>query len=82
MDLRKKNKYETVILDFISDRLRALRAERGVTLASTGLPTSTLYNVENAVYMPTLFTLMQIAKAYDMPLSELLSGLENLVWQD
>lgn len=59
----------------VSDRLRAVRDERGLTLAevsaTTGVSTSTLSRLETGQRRPTLELLLALALAYDVSLSDL-----------
>jgi transcriptional regulator with XRE-family HTH domain len=62
----------------VSDRLRAVRDERGLTLAevsaTTGVSTSTLSRLETGQRRPTLELLLALALAYDVPLSDLVGA--------
>lgn len=59
----------------VSDRLRAVRESRGLTLAEvgvlTGVSTSTLSRLETGQRRPTLELLLALALAYDVPLNDL-----------
>ena len=59
----------------VGPRLRALRQQRGATLASvsaaTGISVSTLSRLESGGRKPTLELLLALARAYQVPLDEL-----------
>jgi transcriptional regulator with XRE-family HTH domain len=66
------------VLATVGPRLRALRRERGGTLAQlaerTGISVSTLSRLEAGRRKPTLELLLPLAKAYDVPLDELVDA--------
>ncbi|WEH32152.1 XRE family transcriptional regulator [Streptomyces sp. AM 4-1-1] len=66
------------VLTSVGPRLRALRRERGTTLAglseSTGISVSTLSRLESGGRKPTLELLLPLAKAYGVPLDELVGA--------
>lgn len=66
------------VLDAVGPRLRTLRTSRGVTLAelseSTGISVSTLSRLESGQRRPTLELLLQLAKAHNLPLDELVNA--------
>lgn len=66
------------VLAGVGHRLRALRHDRGITLsdlaAETGLTPSTLSRLENSLRRPTLEQLLPLARAYDVPLDELVGA--------
>jgi transcriptional regulator with XRE-family HTH domain len=63
------------VLDAVGPRLRALRQQQGVTLAdlasTTGISVSTLSRLESGQRRPTLELLLPLARAYAVPLDEL-----------
>ncbi|PYE14027.1 XRE family transcriptional regulator [Williamsia limnetica] len=65
-------------LSAVGPRLRALRRERDITLAelseSTGISESTLSRLESGGRKPTLELLLPLAKAYGIPLDELVGA--------
>jgi transcriptional regulator with XRE-family HTH domain len=62
----------------VGPRLRALRMERGTTLAAlseiTGISTSTLSRLESGGRRPTLELLLPLARAYQVSLDELVDA--------
>jgi len=62
----------------VGPRLRALRTERGTTLAAladtTGISVSTLSRLESGDRKPSLELLLPIARAHQIPLDELVSA--------
>lgn len=66
------------VLDAVGTRLRALRRERGGTLAqlseTTGISVSTLSRLESGQRKPTLELLLPLARAYRVPLDELVGA--------
>jgi transcriptional regulator with XRE-family HTH domain len=66
------------VLEAIGPRLRALRQHRGATLASvsaaTGISVSTLSRLESGGRKPTLELLLALARAYQVPLDELVGA--------
>lgn len=62
----------------VGPRLRALRRHRGATLAqlseSTGISVSTLSRLESGQRRPTLELLLPLARAYQVPLDELVDA--------
>ncbi|WP_331771347.1 XRE family transcriptional regulator (plasmid) [Embleya sp. NBC_00888] len=71
----------TSVLTAVGPRLRALRLERGTTLAdlseSTGISASTLSRLESGLRKPTLELLLPLAKAYGVQLDELVDAPET-----
>ncbi|WP_181765026.1 helix-turn-helix domain-containing protein [Streptomyces albidus (ex Kaewkla and Franco 2022)] len=69
------------VLDGVGPRLRALRVERGATLAglakSTGISVSTLSRLESGQRKPTLELLLPLARAHQVPLDELVDAPET-----
>ncbi|WP_230487244.1 helix-turn-helix domain-containing protein [Nocardioides anomalus] len=69
------------VLDAVGPRLRALRSERAVTLAqvseTTGISVSTLSRLESGQRKPTLELLLPLARAYQVPLDELVDAPET-----
>jgi transcriptional regulator with XRE-family HTH domain len=63
------------VLSAVGPRLRAVRQHRGATLASvsaaTGISVSTLSRLESGGRKPTLELLLALARAYRVPLDEL-----------
>jgi transcriptional regulator with XRE-family HTH domain len=63
------------VLDGVGPRLRALRRERGTTLAqlaaATGISVSTLSRLESGRRRPTLELLLPLARAHQVPLDAL-----------
>jgi transcriptional regulator with XRE-family HTH domain len=63
------------VLEGVGPRLRALRQQRGTTLAElsavTGISVSTLSRLESGGRKPTLELLLALARAYQVPLDEL-----------
>ncbi|WP_329116876.1 helix-turn-helix domain-containing protein [Streptomyces sp. NBC_01465] len=66
------------VLTAVGPRLRALRRERAITLAqlseTTGISLSTLSRLESGQRKPTLELLFPLAKAYGVPLDELVDA--------
>jgi transcriptional regulator with XRE-family HTH domain len=66
------------VLDAVGPRLRALRQQQGVTLAdlatTTGISVSTLSRLESGQRRPTLELLLPLARAYAVPLDELVGA--------
>jgi transcriptional regulator with XRE-family HTH domain len=66
------------VLDGVGPRLRALRRRRGGTLAglseATGISVSTLSRLEGGGRKPTLELLLALARAYQVPLDELVGA--------
>jgi len=66
------------VISAVGPRLRALRQERGVTLAglaeSTGISVSTLSRLESGGRRATLELLLPLARAYQVPLDELVGA--------
>ena len=69
------------VLDAVGARLRALRVERGATLAelaeSTGISVSTLSRLESGQRKPTLELLLPLARAHQVALDELVDAPET-----
>src|SRR5690242_16509964 len=69
------------VLDAVGARLRALRIERGATLAelagSTGISVSTLSRLESGQRKPTLELLLPLARAHQVALDELVDAPET-----
>ncbi|MEU9748307.1 XRE family transcriptional regulator [Streptomyces niveus] len=68
----------STVLKGVGPRLRALRRDRGTTLAllseSTGISVSTLSRLESGGRKPTLELLLPLAKAYGVQLDELVDA--------
>ncbi|WP_380167041.1 helix-turn-helix domain-containing protein [Jannaschia sp. R86511] len=66
------------VLDRVGPRLRRLRQERSMTLAAlaeaTGLSVSTLSRLESGLRRPGLELLLPLARAYQVPLDELVDA--------
>src|SRR5690349_23933774 len=66
------------VLESVGPRLRALRIERGTTLAqlseSTGISVSTLSRLESGQRKPTLELLLPLARAHQVQLDELVDA--------
>ncbi len=66
------------VLEAVGPRLRALRLERGTTLAqlseSTGISVSTLSRLESGQRRATLELLLPLARAYRVPLDDLVGA--------
>ncbi|MCG6497753.1 helix-turn-helix domain-containing protein [Kitasatospora sp. A2-31] len=66
------------VLEAVGPRLRALRRERGATLAgvseATGISLSTLSRLESGLRRPTLELLLPLAREYRVPLDELVGA--------
>ena len=69
------------VLDGVGARLRALRLERGATLAalsdSTGISVSTLSRLESGQRKPTLELLLPLARVHQVALDELVDAPET-----
>ncbi len=69
---------EAEALASVGPRLRALRQRRGTTLAQlaevTGISVSTLSRLESGSRKPTLELLLPLARAYQVPLDELVDA--------
>lgn len=74
------NEVETV-LRAVGPRLRELRRRRGGTLTAlsevTGIPVSTLSRLESGQRKPGLELLLPLAKAYQVPLDELVGAPDS-----
>ncbi|MFI7677327.1 helix-turn-helix domain-containing protein [Actinophytocola sp. NPDC049390] len=66
------------VLDEVGPRLRAIRRQRGVTLAAvaeeTGISESTLSRLESGGRRPNLELLLPLATVYDVPLDDLVGA--------
>jgi transcriptional regulator with XRE-family HTH domain len=66
------------VLDAVGPRLRALRRQRGITLAEvavkTGISESTLSRLESGRRRANLELLLPLSSAYDVPLDELVGA--------
>ncbi|MFI9535834.1 helix-turn-helix domain-containing protein [Nocardia fusca] len=66
------------VLDAVGPRLRALRRDRGLTLAelmaTTGISESTLSRLESGQRRATLELLLPLARTYDVPLDDLVGA--------
>jgi transcriptional regulator with XRE-family HTH domain len=69
---------EEPVLAAVGPRLRALRRQRGTTLAelsaTTGISVSTLSRLESGGRKPTLELLLPLARAHQVPLDELVGA--------
>ena len=67
-----------VVLDAVGPRLRAIRKQRRSTLSEvaelTGMSVSTLSRIESGQRRPTLEVLLPLARAYRMPLDDLVGA--------
>ena len=66
------------VLDAVGQRLRSLREQRQLSLArlsaTTGISTSTLSRLESGGRKPTLELLLALARAYQVPLDDLVGA--------
>ncbi|MCQ4120462.1 helix-turn-helix domain-containing protein [Rhodococcus tibetensis] len=66
------------VLDAVGPRLKALRQQRGATLAqlsgATGISVSTLSRLESGQRKPTLELILLLARAHQLPLDELVDA--------
>ncbi|GHJ37413.1 helix-turn-helix domain-containing protein [Streptomyces sp. TS71-3] len=66
------------VLDAVGPRLRAIRRQRGATLEQlselTGMSVSTLSRIESGRRRPTLEVLLPLARAYRLPLDDLVGA--------
>jgi transcriptional regulator with XRE-family HTH domain len=66
------------VLDAVGQRLRSLRQQRQLSLAGlsamTGISTSTLSRLESGGRKPTLELLLALARAYQVPLDDLVGA--------
>ncbi|MDA3627711.1 XRE family transcriptional regulator [Saccharopolyspora sp. WRP15-2] len=66
------------VLDSVGPRLRALRRDRGITLAElaarTGVSESTLSRLESGQRRATLELLLPLSRTYDVPLDDLVGA--------
>ncbi|TGB16033.1 XRE family transcriptional regulator [Streptomyces sp. MZ04] len=66
------------VLDAVGPQLRALRRDRGITLAglaaTTGVSESTLSRLESGQRRPSLELLLPLARIYDVPLDDLVGA--------
>ncbi|MFE9571685.1 helix-turn-helix domain-containing protein [Streptomyces sp. NPDC006692] len=66
------------VLGAVGPRLRALRRDRGITLAdlaaTTGVSESTLSRLESGLRRPSLELLLPLARIYDVPLDDLVGA--------
>ncbi|MFC7309223.1 helix-turn-helix domain-containing protein [Streptomyces monticola] len=66
------------VLDAVGPRLRALRRDRGITLAAVaataGVSESTLSRLESGQRRPSLELLLPLARIYDVPLDDLVGA--------
>jgi transcriptional regulator with XRE-family HTH domain len=69
---------DEAVLASVGQRLRALRQRRGTTLAqlaeTTGISVSTLSRLESGGRKPTLELLLPLARAYQVPLDDLVDA--------
>ena len=69
---------DEAVIEAIGPRLKALRDERGVTLAAlsaaTGISVSTLSRLESGGRRPTLELLLALARVHEVPLDELVGA--------
>ncbi|AZS76035.1 XRE family transcriptional regulator [Streptomyces lydicus] len=73
-----ERKTDDEVLDAVGPRLRALRRDRGITLAdlaaTTGVSESTLSRLESGQRRPSLELLLPLARIYDVPLDDLVGA--------
>ncbi|WP_432144447.1 helix-turn-helix domain-containing protein [Streptomyces sp. bgisy084] len=73
-----ERKTDEDVLDAVGPRLRALRRDRGITLAdlaaTTGVSESTLSRLESGQRRPSLELLLPLARIYDVPLDDLVGA--------
>ncbi|MFI6599382.1 helix-turn-helix domain-containing protein [Nonomuraea sp. NPDC050536] len=73
-----EHKSDDDVLDAVGPRLRALRRDRGITLAdlaaTTGVSESTLSRLESGQRRATLELLLPLARTYDVPLDDLVGA--------
>ncbi|MDT0455859.1 XRE family transcriptional regulator [Streptomyces sp. DSM 41527] len=73
-----ERKLDDDVLDAVGPRLRALRRDRGITLAglaaTTGVSESTLSRLESGRRRPSLELLLPLARIYDVPLDDLVGA--------
>lgn len=66
------------VLEVVGTRLRALRRDRGITLAelasTTGVSESTLSRLESGQRRPSLELLLPLARTYEVPLDDLVGA--------
>ncbi|MGW8970050.1 helix-turn-helix domain-containing protein [Streptomyces platensis] len=71
-------KTDDEVLDAVGPRLRALRRDRGITLAglaaAIGVSESTLSRLESGQRRPSLELLLPLARTYDVPLDDLVGA--------
>ncbi|WP_436846331.1 helix-turn-helix domain-containing protein [Streptomyces shenzhenensis] len=71
-------KMDDDVLDAVGPRLRAMRRDRGITLADltamTGVSESTLSRLESGQRRPSLELLLPLARIYDVPLDDLVGA--------
>ncbi|ALG08714.1 helix-turn-helix domain-containing protein [Kibdelosporangium phytohabitans] len=72
------SKSDDEVLDTVGPRLRALRRDRGITLAdlaaATGVSESTLSRLESGQRRATLELLLPLSRTYDVPLDDLVGA--------
>lgn len=69
----------------LPERVRTWRVERGWsldTLAQTDITKSVLSHLENGVFIPSLETLIRLAAAFSVSVSELLDGVDLSMYLD
>ncbi|MFF4749811.1 helix-turn-helix domain-containing protein [Streptomyces sp. NPDC002514] len=70
------------VLAAVGPRLRELRRRRGTTLTAlsetTGIPVSTLSRLESGLRKPGLELLLPLARAYQLPLDELVDAPDEV----
>jgi transcriptional regulator with XRE-family HTH domain len=78
---RPASKDADEVIDAVGPRLRALRGSRDLTLAElsaeTGISVSTLSRLESGSRRPTLELLLPLARAYRVPLDDLVGAPET-----
>jgi putative transcriptional regulator len=66
------NKEELKYLNALSNNLKKIRTAKGLTQSNCGVDERTIRRIENENFNPSYLTLVQIAKALEISLAELL----------
>ncbi|HXU28114.1 MAG TPA: helix-turn-helix transcriptional regulator [Bacteroidia bacterium] len=69
MDAKEELKY----LKNLSKNIKKIRQQKGLTQADCGIDERTMRRIENENYNPSYLTLVQISKAFDITIMELLN---------
>jgi putative transcriptional regulator len=67
------NKEEMKYLNALSSNLKRIRKAKGLTQGNCGVDERTIRRIENENFNPSYLTLVQIAKALEVSLAELLN---------